>query len=284
MNKLIKKFAVLGHPISHSLSPQIHSLFAKELSITLEYKKFDINQEDFDKHLKNFIKNGFYGLNITLPLKNSAFKICNELSERASLCKSVNTITFLDNKIVGDTTDGIGLVNDLKNKAINLENKNILLIGAGGSANGVLYDLIQTKAKHIFITNRTLSKAFEMKEYWEKFSNNNQVILEVVELNSFSNLNFDLIINATSSFLTNGESPISNNVFNHLNDGGVCYELMYGKETLFMKDASKKTNLVFDGLGMLIEQAAESFYIWHNLKPKIKNVEIFNSTGYESFR
>ena len=289
MNKLNKKFAVLGHPISHSLSPQIHSLFAKEFSIDLEYKKFDVNQDDFDEKLRKFRKEGFYGLNITLPLKNSAFQICDNLSERASLCKSVNTITFLENKIFGDTTDGMGLINDLKNKAVNLKDKNILLVGAGGSANGILYDLIKTKAKIIFITNRTFSKAIKMRDYWLEFSKKNQVSLEVIESNSFENLNlnlnlnFDLIINATSSFLNNKESPISKNVFNYLNDPGVCYELMYGYKTPFMNEANKKTHLVFDGLGMLVEQAAESFYIWHKLKPRIKNVKKFNLNEYKSF-
>ena len=112
MKKQIKKFAVLGHPISHSLSPQIHLLFAKEFLITLEYKKFDINPNNFLEKI-NFLKNeGYCGLNITLPLKNLAFDICDELSERSSLCKSVNTITFSNNNIIGDSTDGRGLIND----------------------------------------------------------------------------------------------------------------------------------------------------------------------------
>ena len=158
MKREIKKFAVLGHPIAHSLSPQIHLLFAKEFAIDLEYKKFDINPDNFFENVKRLETEGYQGLNITLPLKNAAFDICDQLSERASLCKSVNTITFLDNNIIGDSTDGRGLLNDLSNKKINIKGKNIFLVGAGGAANGAIYDLIQSKPKKIFLTKRTFTK------------------------------------------------------------------------------------------------------------------------------
>ena len=273
MKKQIKKFAVLGHPISHSLSPQIHLLFAKEFLITLEYKKFDINPNNFLEKI-NFLKNeGYCGLNITLPLKNLAFDICDELSERSSLCKSVNTITFSNNNIIGDSTDGRGLIKDLSNKKINIIDKNIFLVGAGGAANGALYDLIQRKPQKIFLTNRTFTKAIEMKKYWDFFAKKNQVVLEVIDLNFPNKFYFDLIINATSSSLNSQDSPLSDTIFNCLNNKGACYEMMYGFETPFMKKAYKKTDLVYDGLGMLVEQAAASFNIWHQLAPSTKNIE-----------
>jgi len=272
MKKEMKKFAVLGHPITHSLSPQIHHLFAKEFSIDLEYKKFDINPDNFFENVKRLKINGYLGLNITLPLKTLAFEICDQLSERSLLCKSVNTITFLDNNIIGDSTDGRGLVNDLFNKKISIKDKNIFLVGAGGAANGAIYDLIKSKPKKIFITNRTFSKAIEMKEYWKLFAKKNQVILDAINLDFSNQLNFDLVINATSSSLTSQDSPISGTTFNCLNNHGACYDMMYGSETPFMKEAHKTSNSVYDGLGMLVEQAAASFNIWHQVSPSTELV------------
>ena len=274
MKNKIKKFAVLGHPISHSLSPQIHLLFAKEFAIDLEYKKFDINQDNFSENIEDLKIKGYRGLNITLPLKNSAFEICDQLSERSLLCRSVNTITFSDNSINGDSTDGRGLINDLSNKKINIKGKNIFLVGAGGAANGAMYDIIQSKPKKIFLTNRTITKAIEMKKYWKSFAEKNQVILELIDLNFSGKHHFDLIINATSSSLIGQESPVPDYAFNCLNNKSACYDMMYGSETPFMKEAYKKTEFVYDGLGMLIEQAAASFNIWHQLSPVTKNIEI----------
>ena len=191
MKNKIKKFAVLGHPISHSLSPQIHLLFAKEFAIDLEYKKFDINQNNFSENIEDLKIKGYCGLNITLPLKNSAFEICDQLSERSLLCRSVNTITFSDNSINGDSTDGRGLINDLSNKKINIKGKNIFLVGAGGAANGAMYDIIQSKPKKIFLTNRTITKAIEMKKYWKSFAEKNQVILDLIDLNFSGKHHFD---------------------------------------------------------------------------------------------
>ena len=269
----IKKFAVLGHPISHSLSPQIHLLFAKEFAIDLEYKKFDISQDKFFESVKRLESEGYQGLNITLPLKNAAFDICDQLSERSSLCRSVNTITFLDNNIIGDSTDGRGLLNDLSNKKINTKGKNIFLIGAGGAANGAIYDLIQSKPKKIFLTNRTFTKSIEMKKYWKSFAEKNQVTLETIDLDFSNRPNFDLIINATSSSLTNQHSPLPEHALNCLKDEGACYDMMYGSQTPFMKEAYKKTDSVYDGLGMLVEQAAASFNIWHQVAPATEDIE-----------
>ncbi len=244
----------------------------------MEYKKFDINQDNFFKSIKRLAIEGYQGLNITLPLKSAAFEVCDQLSERSSLCKSVNTITFLDNNIIGDSTDGRGLINDLSNKKINTKGKNIFLVGAGGAANGAIYDLIQSKPKKIFLTNRTFTKAIEMKNYWQLFAEKNQVILELIDLVFSSKVHFDLIINATSSSLSSEDSPLPDSAFNCLNNKGTCYDMMYGTETPFMRCASKKTDSVYNGLGMLIEQAAVSFNIWHQVKPTtIKVGELLKS-------
>ena len=238
----------------------------------MEYKKFDINPDNFFESIQRFKIEGYRGLNITLPLKKPAFEVCDQLSERSLLCKSVNTITFSDNNIIGDSTDGRGLIYDLFNKKISIKGKNIFLVGAGGAANGVIYDLIESKPKQIFITNRTIAKAIEMKEYWKLFAEKNNVTLDVVGLNFSNKLNFDLVINATSSSLTSQDSPISDTAFNCLNNQGACYDMMYGSETPFMKEAYKSSDSVYDGLGMLVEQAAASFNIWHQLNPSTEIV------------
>ena len=166
MTKLNKKFAVLGHPISHSLSPKIHQYFASQFAIDLEYQRIDVESKNFKKTLIDLSQEGYEGLNITLPLKNLAYEICDELSSRAEQAKSVNTISIKNDKLFGDTTDGLGLVTDLLAKHVNLENKKILVIGAGGASNGVMYDLISQHPQAIFLTNRTINKSHDMAHYW----------------------------------------------------------------------------------------------------------------------
>ena len=150
MTKLNKKFAVLGHPISHSLSPKIHQHFADQFGIQLNYQRIDVQSLNFKKTLSDLKQEGYKGLNITLPLKNLAYEICDELSSRAEQTKSVNTISIINDKLLGDTTDGLGLVTDLLKKNVSLENKKILVIGAGGASNGVMFDLISQNPQSIF--------------------------------------------------------------------------------------------------------------------------------------
>ena len=166
MTKLNNKFAVLGHPISHSLSPKIHQHFADQFGIQLNYQRIDVQSLNFKKTLSDLKQEGYKGLNITLPLKNLAYEICDELSSRAEQTKSVNTISIINDKLLGDTTDGLGLVTDLLKKNVSLENKKILVIGAGGASNGVMFDLISQNPQSIFLTNRTIAKSQDMAEYW----------------------------------------------------------------------------------------------------------------------
>ena len=157
MTKINKKFAVLGHPISHSLSPKIHQYFASQFGINLDYQRIDVESTNFKKTLSDLKQEGYEGLNITLPLKNLAYEICDELSLRAEQAKSVNTISIKNDKLLGDTTDGLGLITDLLTKNISLANKKILVIGAGGASNGVMFDLISQHPQAIFLTNRTIT-------------------------------------------------------------------------------------------------------------------------------
>jgi shikimate dehydrogenase len=265
MYKLNKKFAVLGHPISHSLSPKIHQYFASQFAIDLDYQRIDVEGVNFKKTLIDLRQEGYEGLNITLPLKNLAYEICDELSSRAKKTKSVNTISIKNDKFCGDTTDGLGLVTDLLAKHVNLENKKILVIGAGGASNGVMFDLISQYPQAIFLTNRTITKSHDMVKNWSLLAKQNEVILNI--LSPKEDIDFDLIINATSSSLGNESAIFPENL-----KGNFWYDMMYGKQTPFLLKAEKNRAKFSDGLGMLVEQAAASFNIWHHQKPDTKSI------------
>ena len=244
MTKLNKKFAVLGHPISHSLSPKIHQYFASQFGIHLDYQRIDVESRNFKKKLIDLKQEGYEGLNITLPLKNLAYEICDELSSKAEQTKSVNTISIREDKLFGDTTDGLGLVTDLKTKNVSLENKKILVIGAGGASNGVMFDLISQHPHTIFLTNRTITKSHDMAINWSLLAKQKEVILNI--LSPKEDINFDLIINATSSSLGNDSAIFPENL-----NGYYWYEMMYGKQTPFLLKAEQNKAKFSDGLGKI---------------------------------
>ena len=245
MTELNKKFAVLGHPISHSLSPKIHQYFASQFGIHLDYQRIDVESKNFKKTLSDLRQEGYEGFNITLPLKNIAYEICDELSLRAEQTKSVNTISIKEDKLFGDTTDGLGLVTDLLTKHVSLENKKILVIGAGGASNGVMFDLITQHPQAIFLTNRTISKSYDMADYWASLAKENGVLLNI--LSPKDDITFDLIINATSSFLGNDTAIFPEDLKGHF-----WYDMMYGKQTPFLLKAEQNKAKFSDGLGMLV--------------------------------
>ena len=265
MTKPKKKFAVLGHPVSHSLSPKIHQYFASQFDIDLDYLRINVESTNFKKTLIDLKQEGYEGLNITLPLKNLAYEICDELSSRAEQAKSVNTISIKNDKLYGDTTDGLGLVTDLLTKNVSFENKKILVIGAGGASNGVIFDLISQHPQTIYLTNRTISKSYDMADYWALLAKENGVLLNI--LSSKDNINFDLIINATASSLGTGSVIFPENL-----NGYYWYDMMYGKQTEFLLKAEQNKAKFSGGLGMLVEQAAASFNIWHHQKPDTKSI------------
>jgi len=265
MTELNKKFAVLGHPISHSLSPKIHQYFASQFGIHLDYHKIDVKSMNFKKTLISLRQEGYEGFNITLPLKNIAYEICDELSLRAEQTKSVNTISIKEDKLFGDTTDGLGLVTDLISKNVSLENKKILVIGAGGASNGVMFDLILQHPQGIFLTNRTISKSHDMVDYWTSLAKENGVFLNILRFKE--DITFDLIINATSSSLGDSRAVFPENLKGHF-----WYDMMYGKQTPFLLMAEQNKAKFSDGLGMLVEQAAAAFNIWHRQKPDTKSI------------
>jgi shikimate dehydrogenase len=265
----IKKFAVVGHPIAHSKSPMIHRLFAEQFDLQLSYEKFDFSPDELQYKLDALREQEYAGVNITLPFKKNAFLYCNHLSARARQTESVNTIIFKKNQIYGDTTDGIGLVNDLQLNKVKLAASNILLLGAGGAAQGVLMDLIMNRPATLAVHNRTLEKAEMLVNKYKAEANNHDVDLAVFNSKA-DNFNFDVVINATSAGILGNELPIAINAFQ---SNTFYYDMTYGVETAFLREAKKCNANFSDGLGMLVCQAAESFRLWHDgLSPNRQKV------------
>ena len=260
------QYAVVGNPISHSKSPLIHSLFAQQTGQMLEYKKIESPLDSFALLVKQFFGNKGKGLNITVPFKEDAWSLCDLLSDRARLAGAVNTL-YCDEKglLCGENTDGIGLVTDLKNNGVQLKGKKILIIGAGGAVRGVLQPILNERPATVIITNRTLPKAEALVDLFSDYC--------VMASQSYGQLNesFDVVINGTSASL-NGELPnISTAVFSSNTD---VYDMMYSKEDTVFNAWAKicGVNAVYDGLGMLVEQAAEAFQIWRGVRPDTKEV------------
>ena len=264
MNNPIKKYAVVGHPVDHSKSPAIHQCFAKEFGLSIDYDKIDITPEHFVDAIHTLRHQNYLGLNVTLPFKAEAFAICDEVSSTSKLTESVNTLSFINGRIYGDTTDGIGIVSDLTSKHVTIKHAHLAILGAGGASNGVMYDVINASPKTITILNRTQAKADDMVKRWGAFAKEKGVELKAIQLHAFNAQGYDLVINGTSSALIDGSSPIADHLFR---SETVYYDMTYGFDTPFILNAKNKGAKYFDGLGMLISQAAASFTIWHKLKP-----------------
>lgn len=265
--KKIDDYAVMGNPIAHSKSPSIHTLFAEQTQQSILYTAIHVDIGGFKQAVGNFTATGGKGLNITVPFKQEAWELVTERSERAERAGAVNTIKIDGDKLFGDNTDGVGLVNDLTiNHAIELKGKSVLLMGAGGAARGVLIPLMKQNPSSLFIANRTPDKAKDLADDFSDAGNVNGGGYEAVE-----DLKFDIIINATAASLQGDLPPLPDTL---LNNNASCYDMMYSaKPTPFMQWAiDHNAKKVLDGLGMLVEQAAESFYIWRGVKPETKTV------------
>jgi shikimate dehydrogenase len=270
MTDVKKHFAVIGNPIHHSLSPQIHRAFAKDANLNISYEAILSPLDQFKETVEGLLSKKLSGANVTLPFKKEAYALANEHSHDAKIAKAVNTFEFKNDQIIGHNTDGIGLVRDLEqNLHFNLAYKKILLIGAGGAAEGVIYSLLERKPSELTLTNRTIEKSNTMKNKMNQYAENFNVKLNVVEIKELPHQYFDVIINATSASLNESDLGIDNKVFH---EKSLAYDMMYGKETLFIKQAKLQQSKTSDGLGMLVEQAAEAFYIWHHVKPETKLV------------
>ena len=270
MTELKKHFAVIGNPIHHSLSPQIHAAFAKEVGLLIDYEAVLSPLDQFKQTVQTLITKKFNGANVTLPFKKEAYELVSAHSNHAKIAEAVNTFEFKEGEIIGHNTDGIGLVRDLEqNLHVNLSSKKILLIGAGGAAEGVIYSILEKKLTELTLTNRTIEKSNTILNKMHTYAQTFDVNLNVIEIAKLPHHYFDVIINATSASLNDAGLGIDNKVFH---EGSLAYDMMYGKETAFIKQAKSQASKASDGLGMLVEQAAEAFYIWHHIKPQTKAV------------
>ena len=267
LNHSTANYAVFGNPVKHSKSPQIHRLFAKQAEISLEYNAIEVPVDKLTLYIKSFFSQGGRGLNITVPFKEDVCSLCTTLTQRAEASGSVNTILFNDETdIHGDTTDGQGFLNDLiNNHGIQLKNKSILILGAGGTIRSILEGLSDQMTKEIVLVNRTVSRA---KSLERKFKN--KLHIKAYSYSEFSDRAFDIIINGTSLSLSKELPPISKR---NIKKNTFCYDLMYSDNgTVFTEWAVENgASEAIDGLGMLVEQAAESFMLWHGIKPDTRS-------------
>jgi shikimate dehydrogenase len=254
------RYAVIGNPIAHSKSPDIHARFAEQTHQQLTYERLLAPLDGFVETVSSFVREGGKGLNITVPFKLEAHALATTLTPRAQAAGAVNTLQFKDGAILGDNTDGVGLVQDIiKNAGIGIAGKSVLLLGAGGAARGVLLPLLEQGPRRLVLANRTLSKAEELAAQFAAQGR--------IGVAAFSDLDevFDIVINATAASLSDDLPPISPQVFAA---HALAYDMMYGKEpTVFMQFAAAHGALPRDGLGMLVEQAAESFFLWRGVRP-----------------
>ncbi|SMN00908.1 Shikimate 5-dehydrogenase I alpha [uncultured Candidatus Thioglobus sp.] len=259
------KLAVFGNPIEHSLSPTIHTQFAKQVGLDISYDKILAPIDDFNKVARDFIEQGANGFNITVPFKIDAFNLATEHSLNAKTAGAVNTIKVDGDALIGENTDGIGLLNDLtKNLEIDLRDKTLLILGAGGATRGILLPLLQQQPARLMIANRTASKAIQLAKDFQSYGKTCGFGLEKIK-----DTPVDVIINATSASL-DGKMP---NIPAGVANGAVCYDLMYGKTTPFMTWAKdNNASMVTDGLGMLVEQAAAAFKFWTGKQVETKMV------------
>lgn len=260
-------YAVIGNPISHSKSPLIHTEFARQTHQQMQYDALLAPLDSFAVTVKNFREKGGKGLNITVPFKLEAFKLSTQLTERAKQAQAVNTLKFDNDQLLGDNTDGVGLVRDITfNLNTPITAKRILLMGAGGAARGVILPLLEQKPAVLAIANRTASKTQELKQ---QFNADGHVIAG--NYTDFVDGNFDIVINATSASLNNELPQLPRGIFN---DESLAYDMMYGNAlTPFLTFAKQQgAKHLADGIGMLVEQAAASFFLWRGVRPNTQNV------------
>ena len=260
-------YAVAGNPISHSKSPAIHKRFAEQSNQKMHYGRLQPELGEFKTAAQAFFAAGGKGMNVTVPFKLDAQAIADVLTPRAKLAGAVNTLRIQDGKIFGDNTDGAGLVRDLLAQGIQIKGSRILLLGAGGASRGVLGPLLEQSPRELIIANRSNAKADELVQLFSDLARSLQVILTAVTLNELENVSktaspFDLIINATAAGLSD-ESPIGDAIASNVfTPRSFAYDIVYGKVTALMQQALHRGARVSDGLGMLVEQAADAFLIW----------------------
>ena len=260
-------YAVIGNPITHSRSPLIHAEFSKQTKQDMHYKALFAPLNGFTEAIRLFQQNNGKGMNVTIPFKSHAYKISTQLTEQAEAAQAVNTLVFNGNEIHGHNTDGTGLIRDIiTNLGFTITSKRVLLCGAGGAASGIILPLLKQKPSMLVISNRTVQKAYKLQTQFSSYniivSDNNMAIAEK---------EFDLVINATSTSLTGKPLLLPQGIFA---TGSLAYDLMYCNEQTHFLQSSQKEGAwhLSDGSGMLVEQAAESFFLWRGIRPKTKEL------------
>ena len=261
-------YAVIGNPITHSKSPLIHTEFSKQTKQDIHYEAIFAPLNGFKAAINLFKQKGGKGMNVTIPFKADAYKISTQLTEQAEAAQTVNTLVFNGNEIYGHNTDGTGLIRDIvANFGFTIIAKRILLCGAGGAASGIILPLLKQKPSMLVIANRTVQKAHKLRNQFLSYDNN------IVSGNyeDVAGKRFDLVINATSTSLTGKSLLLPKGIFA---TGSFAYDLMYGNEqTSFLQLAQKEgAKYLSDGSGMLVEQAAESFFLWRGIRPETKEL------------
>lgn len=258
------KYAVIGNPVAHSKSPLIHAEFARQTGRDICYERLLAPLDAFEPAVRRFFAEGGKGLNVTLPFKRQAWEI-TESKGYARDAVAVNTIELVGGKLVGYNTDGVGLLRDLKeNLRCTVQGKRVLLMGAGGAVYGVMEPLLREQPQQLVVVNRTLDKALSLVGHFRTVDG---ISLHAVSARAYPDLggaSFDLVINATSAGLGDAMPPLPEGVFA---PGALAYDMVYGKTTPFMAFARARGAHAVDGTGMLVEQAAESFLIWHKVRP-----------------
>jgi shikimate dehydrogenase len=269
----VSKYAVLGNPVSHSKSPLIHSMFAQQTDQTMSYVAIPLEKNEFEAFVRKFFAEGGAGLNVTVPFKGNAFALAASCSPRAELAQAVNTLFLDDNgRICGDNTDGVGLVSDLKlNNKVAISGQRVLILGAGGAVRGIMAALVYEKAAAITIVNRDVPKAKLLAEEMQSMAPIEVMSYAMLQEDANNGRSYDLIINGTSSSLK-GEMPKLDAKV--IAPGCCCYDLMYSAtDTLFLQWAKQEgARKSIDGLGMLVEQAAEAFALWRGVRPNTASV------------
>ena len=257
-------YGVMGNPIGHSKSPMIHTLFAEQTEQALSYEAILVELQGFDAAVEQFRREGGRGLNVTVPFKLDAWNLVDQRSPSAELAGAVNTIVLhKDGSLFGDNTDGIGLVRDISdNLGVALTAKKILILGAGGAVRGVLKPILEQQPDSVVIANRTPARAQELAEAFAEYGT-----VSGCGFDELADSSFDIVINGTSASLKGEVPPLPDSL---LNPGALCYDMMYAAApTAFMVWADGHNSAhISDGLGMLVEQAAESFLIWRGVKPE----------------
>jgi len=254
---MTERYAVIGNPVAHSKSPWIHAEFARACRQDLEYTRIEAPLDGFRAAADAFRAAGGKGMNVTLPFKEEAHAYSQRLSERAGRARVVNTLSFSAQAASGDTTDGVGLVTDLRNQGVRLKGARVLLMGAGGAAQGVAGELLDAAVSSMVVANRTLSRAQALAERFPG--------LRACPYGELAEQQFDLVVNATSAGLQEEAAALPPGV---LRKGLLAYDMVYGRDTAFLAAARAAGARASDGLGMLVEQAAESFFIWRGVRPE----------------